>query len=52
VVDAEATLPSEILGRLESAEKLNEEDRKAIIETARQALEAFLVKPDEAKVEK
>jgi F-type H+-transporting ATPase subunit alpha len=33
-------------GRFETAEKLSDEDRKAIIEVARKALEHFQPKPD------
>jgi F-type H+-transporting ATPase subunit alpha len=51
VVEAVATLPAEVLARFEAAEKLCEEDRKAVIETARRSLEAFLVEPDKTKAE-
>jgi F-type H+-transporting ATPase subunit alpha len=34
-------IPAEVCGRFESANKLSDEDRNAIIEIARQALTAF-----------
>lgn len=38
---AAATLPSQVSGRFETAAKLSDEDRKAVIETARKALAPF-----------
>ena len=43
---AAAEIPSEVSERLETAEKLSDEDRKAIIEIARQALKEFSPEPD------
>jgi F-type H+-transporting ATPase subunit alpha len=43
---AAANIPAGICARLESIEKLNDEDRKAIIEIARQALGLFQPEPD------
>ena len=42
---AAAKLPAEICTRFETSEKLSDEDRKAIIEAARQALMPFQSKP-------
>jgi F-type H+-transporting ATPase subunit alpha len=42
VQEAAANIPVEVCARLDTAEKLSDEDRKAIIGIARQALEAFL----------
>ena len=42
---AAATIPAEVLERLSSADKLSDEDRKAITEISRKALAAFLPKP-------
>jgi F-type H+-transporting ATPase subunit alpha len=39
---AAATIPTEISARFESANKLSDEDRAAVVEIARKALEAFL----------
>jgi F-type H+-transporting ATPase subunit alpha len=44
---AAAALPADLRARLQSAEKLQEEDRKAIIDCAREALHVFLASPDE-----
>ncbi len=41
VVQASADMPTEVRMRLETAEKISGQDRKAIIDFARQALEAF-----------
>ena len=41
VQEAAANIPVEVCARLDTAEKLSDEDRKTIIEIARQALEAF-----------
>jgi F-type H+-transporting ATPase subunit alpha len=38
-------IPADVRGRLDSADKLSDEDRKAIIEIARKALEGFSAKP-------
>ncbi len=38
-------IPAEVSGRFESADKLSDEDRKAIIEIARQSLAGFAPKP-------
>ena len=40
-----AAIPAEISARFESADTLGDEDRTAVIETARKALEGFLPKP-------
>jgi F-type H+-transporting ATPase subunit alpha len=48
VVEAAADIPAPICERLESAEKLNDEDRKTIIEIARQALARFQPGPEPA----
>ncbi len=57
VQEAAAKLPAEVSARFETADKLSDEDRKTIIEIARQALAPFQpkaeVKPDpEPKTEK
>ncbi|MDP3330413.1 MAG: hypothetical protein Q8S55_00215, partial [Methylococcaceae bacterium] len=44
VHEAAANLPAEVCTRLNTAEKLSDEDRKTIIEVARQALEEFQAK--------
>ncbi len=41
-----AQIPAEVSARFETAEKLSDEDRKAVIEIARKALEPFQPKPD------
>ncbi len=46
VQEAAAKIPAEVSARFETADKLSDEDRKAIIEIARQALVAFLPKPE------
>jgi F-type H+/Na+-transporting ATPase subunit alpha len=46
VHEAAAKLPAEICARFETSEKLSDEDREAIIETARQALMPFQPKPE------
>ena len=43
---AAAEIPAEVRERLDTADKLSDEDREAIIEIARQALAAFLPKPE------
>ncbi len=50
VHEAAVKIPAEIRARFETADKLSDEDRKTIIEIARQALAPFLPKP-EAKPE-
>jgi F-type H+-transporting ATPase subunit alpha len=54
VREAAANLPAEVRARFETAAKLNDEDRKTIIEIARKALARFQPKPEskpEAKAE-
>jgi F-type H+-transporting ATPase subunit alpha len=46
VHEAAAKISAEICARFETADKLSDEDRKAIIEIARQALASFQPKPD------
>lgn len=46
VHEAAANIPAEMCARFASADKLSDEDRKAIIEIARQALVPFLPKPE------
>ena len=46
VQKAAAHIPAEVCARFESADKLSDEDRNAIIEIARQALIAFQPKPE------
>src|SRR5580658_772232 len=41
-----ATIPSKVSGRFETAEKLSDEDRKAVIQIASKGLEPFQPKPD------
>jgi len=43
---AAANIPAEVCARFETADKLNDEDRKAIVEIARQALARFQPKPE------
>jgi F-type H+-transporting ATPase subunit alpha len=50
VQTAAATIPNEVSARFETADKLNDEDGKTIIEIARKSLARFLPKP-EAKPE-
>ena len=45
VHEAAAKIPAEVCARLETADKLSDEDRKAMIEIARQALAPFQPKP-------
>ena len=45
VREAAAKIPPEMCARFETAAKLNDEDRKAITEIARQALAGFQPKP-------
>ncbi len=49
VREAVADIPREAAERLDTVDKLSDEDREAIIEIARQALEEFLADPDETK---
>ena len=46
VREAAATIPAEVSARFETAAKLSDEDKKTIIEIARQALVPFLPKPE------
>lgn len=43
---AAAKIPTEVSARFETADKLSDEDRKTIVEIARQSLIAFLPKPE------
>jgi len=45
VQKATAKLPADLVKRLTSADKLNDADRKSILDVARQALESFIPKP-------
>ncbi|MEO5926450.1 MAG: alternate F1F0 ATPase, F1 subunit alpha [Bryobacteraceae bacterium] len=44
--DAEAGMPHEVSERLNTADKLSDEDRKTIVEIARKALAGFTTEPD------
>jgi F-type H+/Na+-transporting ATPase subunit alpha len=46
VREAAAKIPAEVSARFETAAKLNDEDKNAVIEIARQVLAPFLPKPD------
>jgi F-type H+-transporting ATPase subunit alpha len=46
VRDAAAKIPAEVCARLETVDKLSDEDRKTIIEIARQAIVRFQPKPE------
>jgi F-type H+-transporting ATPase subunit alpha len=46
VREAASKIPAEVSARFETAAKLNDEDKRAIIEIARQALAPFQPKPD------
>ncbi len=46
VQEAAATIPEDVLGRFDTATKLSDEDRKAIVEIARRALAPFQPAPD------
>jgi len=46
VQEAAAKIPAEVSARFETAAKLSDEDRKVIVEIARQSLTAFLPKPE------
>jgi F-type H+-transporting ATPase subunit alpha len=52
VREAAGNIPAEISARFETAAKLSDEDRKAIIEIARQALAPFQPKPEAKPVAK
>jgi len=46
VREAAATIPSEVSARFETAAKLNDEDKKTVVEIARKALVPFQPKPE------
>jgi F-type H+-transporting ATPase subunit alpha len=46
VKTAAAMIPADVRARFESADKLSDADRVAILEIARQALVSFQVKPE------
>jgi F-type H+-transporting ATPase subunit alpha len=46
LLEAATDIPADVRGRLDTADKLSDEDRKAIVEIARKALEGFSPKPD------
>jgi F-type H+-transporting ATPase subunit alpha len=46
VHEAAAKIPADVCGRFETAANLNDEDRKTIVEIARQALAPFQPKPE------
>ena len=46
VREAAATMPKEVSARFETAAKLNDEDKKTIVEIARKALAPFQPKPE------
>ena len=46
VQEAAANIPAEVCARFETADKLSDEDRKTIVEIARQALARFQPKPE------
>jgi F-type H+-transporting ATPase subunit alpha len=45
LLDAAADIPADVRERLDTADKLSDEDRKAIVEIARKTLEGFSPKP-------
>jgi F-type H+-transporting ATPase subunit alpha len=45
LLEAATDIPADVCGRLDTADKLSDEDRKAIVEIARKALEGFSPKP-------
>ncbi len=51
VREAAASIPAEVCARFETAAKLNDEDRKTIVEIARQALARFHPKPESAEAD-
>jgi F-type H+-transporting ATPase subunit alpha len=46
LLEAATDIPADVRGRLDTADKLSDEDRKAIVEIARKALEGFSPRPD------
>ncbi len=48
LVDAAGAVPDDVAQRLQSADKLGDQDRAAIVELARKALVSFVPKPDPA----
>jgi len=51
VCEAAANIPAEVCARFETAAKLNDEDRNAIIEIARNAIASFLPRAEPAPKE-
>ena len=51
LLEAAVDIPAEVRDRLDTAEKLSDEDRETIIKIVRQALKAFLSEPDETQAE-
>ena len=49
VQEAAANIPAAVRKRLDTAEKLSDEDRETIIQIARQALEEFQPKPKQTE---
>ncbi len=49
VQEAAANMPADLCGRLDRVEHLNDDDRRAIVEVAREALSAFQSKPQAAE---
>jgi F-type H+-transporting ATPase subunit alpha len=47
--EAAADIPAEVRGRLDTAAKLSDDDRKAIVEIARKSLARFQPKPEPEK---
>ena len=45
LLEAATDIPADVRGRLDTADKLSDEDRKAIVEIARKALEGFSPQP-------
>ena len=50
--EAAAKIPAEVIGRLNTADKLSDEDRKTITDLAQEALVSFHPKPKAADKEK
>jgi hypothetical protein len=46
LLEAATDIPADVRGRLDTADKLSDEDRKEIVEIARKALEGFSPRPD------
>lgn len=46
VHEAAASIPAEVIARFETSDKLGDEDRKIVIETAKNALKQFELKPE------